>query len=604
MKRLLWISSCAILYLVAISVAAGARDITDEPKLGKRDLDLNVPEEISVLFEGGLKQRYYTDVIAALGRRSIIKADPIIDLQGLSPLRLLLEEKRIGELAASHSFLKYLCEINRHICSQEENKGSGTRFRNTKAPSGKVILEPFRCPSLSNSIDQQSAPPLPSYVICIPRVKYETYDTVSYVHHNAKTQRIEDLIHKAGACDALDDKCRQYVANLNPHKSEHNNPFSNTFAGSLYLPIVGYKLTLDVPSRQALDDITKEIDLVIDRLSKDGLLEKNHISIQYVVTTKSYVPQVAQVKKDSQEEPIKDNSEILKILHYSLTKSDIESISPISMGLLDAYVDKEHCDFKSKPAAVSAVIFFEELTNDESANTLKKKRKEADCKKVRGYFEDRFDHATHIAGLLVAQFNNRGISGINPNARLWAYRLNEEQLKRDVDPIAAAGKKGVTKPSVINISHTTKDPGVQTILSSFINRYSNSVLFIVAAGNGTDELSEHSQEISGRLIESTNCQILPACLGSFAAKDTRDNVIGVVALARDGKSLLTSSTGKSSWTNYGDVFDVAAPGEAVSSLMVTVSARCMVLPSLLPLSQASPLYYTRKQPQVRRSHEK
>src|SRR5262249_20441949 len=92
-------------------------------------------------------------------------------------------------------------------------------------------------------------------------------------------------------------------------------------------------------------------------------------------------------------------------------------------------------------------------------------------------------------------------------------------------------------------------------LERIIESYRRDTLFVAAAGNDAREIRQSSQ-----------CRIIPACLTADRESESGDNVISVVALDALGQDRWKSGQDPNLGSNYGPVFDVAAIGQAVSTL--------------------------------------
>jgi hypothetical protein len=129
------------------------------------------------------------------------------------------------------------------------------------------------------------------------------------------------------------------------------------------------------------------------------------------------------------------------------------------------------------------------------------------------------EHATNIAGLLVAIHNSIGIAGVNKFAHLYSYYYdNYDQWADKVRDARLDGNK------IINISQGTTDalPQVYTRLAE---AYSNNNITVVSVGNSTTNIT------------------YPAVY---------QGVIAVGSSTKDN----TSST----WSNYGAQIEFLAPG--------------------------------------------
>lgn len=143
-------------------------------------------------------------------------------------------------------------------------------------------------------------------------------------------------------------------------------------------------------------------------------------------------------------------------------------------------------------------------------------------------------HGTHVAGIIAASQNGVGTQGVAPNIKILPVKfINEDDgtVFKAIKAIEYAEKMGA---KIANCSWCT-DKYSHFLYDAII---SSSMLFVCAAGNYGEDVLEYPE--------------YPAMYGV-------DNVISVAATNRDGE--LTS------FSNYGQGVDVAAPGEEIYSTL-------------------------------------
>jgi subtilisin family serine protease len=161
------------------------------------------------------------------------------------------------------------------------------------------------------------------------------------------------------------------------------------------------------------------------------------------------------------------------------------------------------------------------------------------------------DHGTHVAGIIAARQNGRGIVGMTPTVKLHTEKYvsgldgNTAELEQVIGKLRGEGV------DVFNMSfgYTNPSSARDDRAEAAIRTLRRLALFVAAAGND-------GQDKSGV------CDIRPACLGREL-----NNVISVVAIDRDPAvpDLWSDATGSS---NSGQVFDIAAPGANILSTLV------------------------------------
>ncbi len=135
------------------------------------------------------------------------------------------------------------------------------------------------------------------------------------------------------------------------------------------------------------------------------------------------------------------------------------------------------------------------------------------------------EHATQIAGILVANHNNKGIAGINKFASLNSYIFSSTNNWADWDDRILDAISDGNK--IINISQGTyaRLPDVSIKLAQ---AYSNNIVTVVSAGNNNSSLTNPAKNLS---------------------------VIAVGASTKDNT--------RASWSNFGPQIEFLAPGGSV-----------------------------------------
>jgi len=102
-------------------------------------------------------------------------------------------------------------------------------------------------------------------------------------------------------------------------------------------------------------------------------------------------------------------------------------------------------------------------------------------------YEDDNGHGTHVAGIIGAKNNDRGVVGVAPNAQLYAVKVLDYNGEGYVSNIAYGVRWAIDQGmDIINISAGTKSDSY--LLKSMIDEaYKKNILVIVAAGNDGNE---------------------------------------------------------------------------------------------------------------------
>ncbi len=129
------------------------------------------------------------------------------------------------------------------------------------------------------------------------------------------------------------------------------------------------------------------------------------------------------------------------------------------------------------------------------------------------------EHATNIAGLLVANHNTIGIAGVNKFAQLNSYVYSDyDQWADKVRDARLDGNK------IINISQGTPD-ALPQVYTRIAEAYSNNIVTVVSVGNTTSSI--------------TYPAVYPGVIA--VGSSTKDNT-------------------RSTWSNYGSQIEFLAPG--------------------------------------------
>ncbi|GHH97693.1 S8 family peptidase [Neobacillus kokaensis] len=109
---------------------------------------------------------------------------------------------------------------------------------------------------------------------------------------------------------------------------------------------------------------------------------------------------------------------------------------------------------------------------------------------IEGSCSDGNGHGTHVSGTVLANggSNGKGIYGVAPEAKLWAYKVLNNRGSGYSDDIAAAIRKaadeGVLTGSHVIISMSLGSNSKDSLISSAVDyAYSKGVLVVAAAGN-------------------------------------------------------------------------------------------------------------------------
>ncbi|MGE4170059.1 MAG: S8 family serine peptidase [Candidatus Margulisiibacteriota bacterium] len=148
-------------------------------------------------------------------------------------------------------------------------------------------------------------------------------------------------------------------------------------------------------------------------------------------------------------------------------------------------------------------------------------------------------HGTHVAGIVAATINNgKGIAGVAGGATIM--------------PLCAGTKDGFDDVPLVNAVHYAVDKGAQIInmsLGGYSNTTSGDMLFQAAVGYAT---SNGVVVVAAAGNDARNLNTFPIYPAGYS---------GVIAVSATTKS----GTFDSSYSNYGNRVDIAAPGTDIAS---------------------------------------
>jgi Subtilase family len=515
---------------------------------------------LSIRFEGMLAGEHFGYVLSALYDYGFISLKKHIDTVGVNISQVLIAERSTPQNVVSASFENFLCRINPHICTRAGGKAV---WRNVAAT--KNYREGEReCGDLS----------LEKYVFCIPNTRLEPYRIVVDVPYVSTSGSLQDLVVRTTqGCTTWDTTCQIVVKRLNREITSSFLPtgeLPSSFSGHIQLPATAYRLSIEYGT---LDD-RNTIDRIINEVKKQRARALNVApdKIAIFITDPIGNP-VAQ-----QSEPIVGVARpgyavVLRTMHYPVadqdTQTQLSRFPRVHVAIWDTHVDKTHCDLQDLKRPGTSLIEFTESgipTDEHPPDTAS----ECDALHRSDYKPSiRWDHGTHVAGIIAGQGNAKGIVGVNPSVRVWAWEvISGDQFNRGDEPLLQLSAEHDLDPLVINISQTfpvkvgAKKTSLETLLFGDGQKKGLHIRRLIVAAAGVAQIED---AIFGKRIDSTSgseCVFFPACW-SNADGESR-NIISVVALNREGTDLL--KRGDVALTNYGEAFDVSAVGEAHSTM--------------------------------------
>ena len=163
---------------------------------------------------------------------------------------------------------------------------------------------------------------------------------------------------------------------------------------------------------------------------------------------------------------------------------------------------------------------------------------------------DDYGHGTAVAGVAAAKDNYKGVVGVAPGARLWAIKVldsngigSTSDLIKGIDYVT----QHADEIDVVNLSFGTDGPN-DALHTAIINSVAAGVTYVVAAGNDAKDASS--------VIPAS----YPEVIAVSAIVDTDGKCGGI------GKSTTVGKDDNfASFSNYGSVVDMAAPGVQIKT---------------------------------------
>jgi subtilisin len=182
-------------------------------------------------------------------------------------------------------------------------------------------------------------------------------------------------------------------------------------------------------------------------------------------------------------------------------------------------------------------------------------------------------HGTHVAGIAAAEDNGVGIAGVAPGARLWALKALE------FNPTKGVCEGSVTtlleaieyvydnadKIEIVNLSLgclCISDELQEAVFQAIDKTVKRNVTFVVAAGNNHMDATP--------LLMISHPDVI--AVSAIADSDGKCGKYGKTSfVTADGKLSHESDDAFASFSNFGDVIDIAAPGTKINSTSISGS---------------------------------
>jgi hypothetical protein len=523
---------------------------------------------LAIQFEGKFANLGFDYIAPNLARQNIIDMEEYDNQAGESLNEILFRLKRLPTKQSLPEFEKFLCEVNKHVCSVDDNLNIIWRIvksteqsspPSTKHPPDYDFASIVKGTQIERARDCR-AYELEPHILCLPRFELQTYPTVEPVEA-VESDQLRNMAFERGGCLRPDIECSKTIRSMNNIPESSEDVFfsarQKTRKPTLLIPVKGFRLQIVVRKKEDASATLLLVSGVTLYITVTEGVPKDKVMIY--VTAPSRVS--AQNGAVLAQKKTYDYKRPLNAMSYP-ADLELKDYQTVTIGVWDFRVDTIHCNLEAGMLVVFPPYGTPSGQIQEPARL--------ECGSERAYTSDIWDHATHIAGILSARPKNAGIVGANPKARLWVYdvaNLADSAVGStepvDQDPIAKYLKANENSLlGIINLSQSFSGFTALSTINGLIRKFHNLILFVVSAGN--DGLSFKAGEM---------CPIQPAC--SSGSATYKDGMISVVALDSLGQHLLpnekTPNGGQKCahnrpfCTNHGTAFDVAAVGTAVST---------------------------------------
>ncbi len=173
--------------------------------------------------------------------------------------------------------------------------------------------------------------------------------------------------------------------------------------------------------------------------------------------------------------------------------------------------------------------------------------------------EDDNGHGTHVAGTAAARDNTIGVVGVAPGAKLWALKVLDAYGSGYYSDVIAAvnfckdnAYNPTTNPNGVMVANMSLGGGFSSSMNSAVNNcVAAGVVVCVAAGNSSANAANTSPASAASAIT----------VAALADSDGKPGGLG-------GSTFYGNDDTFASFSNYGTIVDVIAPGVSIKSTLM------------------------------------
>lgn len=445
-----------------------------------------------------------------------------------------------------------MCDLNPEVCKRAKGIIAGSELGEIDDHVGGYRKSQGRW---SNGADTH---------LRIPDLTFERYTTIADVPY-----RKGDNIDQIGQdnkvdCSQYGVSCQDVVQRLNRSLFDPRRDRSTSFVTRLKVPVNGLKTELVLSNaegsrlKRSFDDLniaksqTVETPPDWERGFSDEykafLRGKSPTDLAFGAL-KNNLLSFGRSKVQSVTDPLfRIERPMLELIHHPLATADSFDNSlrqPVPVAVFDTRFDKDHCELKDVVEADDSLAGQTGQLSDRPIS--------AECGSLRDDVSVAEDHGTHVAGLISASVNERGVVGLSPYVKLKYVSLDATSLQGPDYRALVASKMlslaftGDNPVKIANVSWQYSNQANLDVIKNAMASLEQSTLFVVAAGNSNKELSRNG------------CGEYPACFGDLA------NIIVVGGLDRSNAPPKLWTTAGNQGSNWGGNVSLSAVAQDVLS---------------------------------------
>jgi hypothetical protein len=253
------------------------RDLSSESGADKAEAQADDPPFVSVQFIGGLLKDNFAAVVTDLGHKGLLPNKVVLTTKRTPAEELFAENPEFTDALTSEQLVKYLCELNPHVCFPKAGIYFWTNQISTRTNSNNTVCGTDYSKKLSPD------------ELCLPDLKLSSFPAGAEVDYNGEVEHLPRKVLSLGVCKSYNDDCVNSIITENPHIWPRSVR-SGTYVGMIRLPIVGYELDLYPADAQQLNAIQDRLKQVIAARQNAGQFDNHNPNISSFVQGGPFKP--------------------------------------------------------------------------------------------------------------------------------------------------------------------------------------------------------------------------------------------------------------------------------------------------------------------------